>query len=167
MPALTNPFSDGKTQRAQAQVALGIRLAQSQGMLAPDEEDQHPARFSANDRAIVWTLFMLDRVFTGGKISATVPASAYQLSLPQDGPQLPNAAANTSLVTLRTTLQERLGKSYNILLMSVEVLQIWEQVIATTFQPTTTGSTPFWKDGSALSQNLSSLLEFELSVSLS
>ena len=156
--------AEGRTTRAQCQVALGVRLAQAQGMLASDTTDQPSRCISDDERAIVWTLFMLDRVFIGAKVSsATVPSSAYQLSLFQHGPQLVSSNADAKPIALQTSLQSRLGKVYSILSTNVEVLQIWEQVVATSFQATTDISTPFWKDGSALSQTLSSLLEFELS----
>ena len=107
---------------------------------------------------------MLDRVFLGGKIScATLPSCAYELFLFQDGPQLTSQCVDTKPFSLQTSLQDRSGKVYSILSANVEILQIWEQVVATSFQVTADKSIPFWKDGSPLSQTLSSLLEFEMS----
>ena len=155
---------DGRPHRAQSQIALGVRLAQTRGMMALEESNQVAEHTSMENRAVAWTLFMLDRVFLGRSVTtAMLPSSSYQLCLLQHGPQLTGTHAGTKPVSLHTPLQNRIGKSANILSENVEILQLWEQVIGTSFRLPADGDIPFWKDGSLLSRTLSSLLEFELS----
>ncbi|KAK2594973.1 hypothetical protein QQS21_007331 [Conoideocrella luteorostrata] len=163
-------FAEGRTRRAQAQVAIGIRLAQALGMLASETTSTlstSDCTSAADHCAIVWTLFMLDRVFTGRIVSTpTLPASSYQLFLPGDGLWLPGStiSAEPRPTTLNAYTRDRRGHASGILSSNIELLHIWGHVVATSFQAATTDdkSTPFWKDGSPMSRAISAFLEFEL-----
>ena len=58
--------SDGKLERARAQVALGLRIAQARDMLGISSLDGLGLADRARRQEIVWSLFMLDRMLLGG-----------------------------------------------------------------------------------------------------
>ena len=60
--------------------------------------------------------------------------------------------ADIKAFTLQTSLQEKSGKASSILSVNVEVLEIWAQVVNTTFDVASEKATPFWMAESPLSK---------------
>ncbi|KAI5361275.1 hypothetical protein Slin15195_G123880 [Septoria linicola] len=158
-------FADGRMERAQAQVAYALSVVQSRGWLVKDALIILDGTVIRQQNGIVWTLFMLDRVFSGHtKIWPTVPASSFLLLLHQAGPTLPDtsqrldSSARLSMATV--SFDESVGM-LSITAVNIELLCLWQDVVRFIFQDTQPTSVPLWSDGSSRSKIVISLLDLE------
>lgn len=150
------------------QVALGLRIAQSRGMLnasddnARDDENIYWARCE-----IVWTLFMMDRIFVGHNIShPSVSASSFHLAPYSKGPRKPGAVTGSRTdrhMTPRESSDNNrsLARPKSIIAVNIDLLKIWELAMVDIFEARSGRLAPFWEDSSPRSKIESRLLEFE------
>ena len=154
-----------KTQRAQTQVTLGLRVAEVTGLFdfqLPDTAATHlpPAR-----SAIVWTLFMMDRIIGSGRRSSVYSPAIYSIPVYQDGPLRPDSPPTACKpFTLSDTIASRAHTpSRSVTAVIIELLDIWSLVISHIFSSPRTGDAPFWQYNSPRARLTTRLLEFELS----
>jgi len=135
-------------------------------MLAAESRNQGGEEEALHRREIVWTLFMMDRVYVGHNISGpSTPASSYDLFVFGKGPPVPGDTCKlNAYVTLKDSLDVRLNsRSTSVVIINIELLLIWESVVMDIFEARSGRVVPFWNDGSPRSKIQTSLLEFELS----
>ncbi|KAF2009052.1 hypothetical protein BU24DRAFT_497607 [Aaosphaeria arxii CBS 175.79] len=152
-------FGEGNPDRARAQLALGLRLAQSRGMLDRKYYDSVGSVGSTCAQEIVWTMFMLERMYIGGTIRApSIPSAMFNLPTFEGGPSLPA----TNDVSRDASGFRPPYKSPGIVEIGIRIVKIWEMVIVDINHPTTDTDVPFWRHDSIWAAILSSLLDFEL-----
>ena len=152
-------YAEGRSDRARIQIALGLRLAQARGMLSKTnyEDSTRPNRIQHQE--IVWSLFILDRIFIGRCISSTIiPDTLYSLPMYLGGPAYPghfgeiNEANNSRSVS----------RNSDIVNSYIQMLGIWEVVILYVNESLTAHSKPFWHHDSTRAKILTRLLELEI-----
>ncbi|PSN60162.1 hypothetical protein BS50DRAFT_579334 [Corynespora cassiicola Philippines] len=153
-------FADGKPARAQAQLALGSRLAQTRGMLKSVSNSVDNPHHRIQRHEIVWSLFMLERMFIGGNVHMpSIPNPSFDLPAFQGGPLHPDD--QSSHIPNGTVSSPR---TPGIVATYIEVLRIWETVIADLHQSSSDNEIPFWRHDSSRAKIVSQLLEFEMSA---
>ncbi|EXJ88753.1 hypothetical protein A1O3_01817 [Capronia epimyces CBS 606.96] len=157
-------FATGKPHRAQAQVALGLRLAQTRGLLCKENDRTSNDRLSIGWRSLVWTLFMMDRILTGDNIRSTcIPAFSFHLFLMRNGPRHPDGVAATKDITLQTSFEDKLrAGSLDLVACNILLVHLWDTTMQDIFQVVPETSVAFWRDGSSRAKLHSALLEFEM-----
>lgn len=133
-------------------------------MLSSDSFQLSEDVYAVNGQ-VVWTLFMMDRLFnTSSHTSPSVNPSFFRLCL-FDGPQNPATQPDTSRIfTLHELIDHKVHpESVTIASLNIELLSIWEDVVTEIFHSSKAMTVPFWKDGSSRSKIISRLLEAELS----
>lgn len=161
-------FAVGRTSRAQAQVSLGLRLAQIHRF-----SDDKASDDSACDeivlqtwRQVIWTLLTLDRIFAGCQMpDATLPASAFGLSFvrPQilQSDQSPVQRGEYNLTNLFDDMQHT--GSTDIASINVECIYVWHMVMEDISEATIETTNPFWRGDSHRGHIISQLLDLETS----
>ncbi|KAL2204251.1 hypothetical protein CC79DRAFT_1372259 [Sarocladium strictum] len=160
-------FATGKPHRAQAQVALGLRLAQTRGLLS-EETTTRPSehQLSLDWRSVVWTLFMMDRTFSGARVrSSCVPTSSFQLFLMQRAPPNPDGSSRSENITLSTCHGNILqGGSLDVGSCNIVLLDLWHGALMAVFGEGSSKPGPFWRNDSAQASIETRLMEFELRI---
>ncbi|KAK5045937.1 hypothetical protein LTR84_008723 [Exophiala bonariae] len=155
----------GKPHRAQAQVALGLRLAQTRGLLRKESGISAEDQSSLNWRSVVWTLFMMDRIFSSADVrSPCVPASSFQLFLMQCAPSNPDGSIASREITLPTSPGDMLRtESLDVISCNIVLLDIWHNAVMEVSGDSKAPPIPFWRHDSAHAAIESRLMEFEMS----
>lgn len=155
----------GKPHRAQAQVALGSRLVQTRGLLAKEDTESSEDHLSLGWRAVVWTLFMMDRIFTGAGVrSSCVPASSFQLFLPQCSAPHPEGASGSKDITLPISRGGVLQTGiFDVVACSIALLDVWHTALMDVFDEGSSTPVPFWRNDSAQATIETRLMEVEMS----
>lgn len=155
----------GKPHRAQAQVALGLRLAQTRGLLRKECAGASEDHMSLGWRSVVWTLFMMDRIFSGANVrSSCVPASSFQLFLMQCAPPTPEGSSAPKEITLPASFGALLrAGSLDVVCCNIALLDIWHSALMDIFDDSSCTPIPFWRHDSPHAAIESRLLEFEMS----
>jgi len=115
-------------------------------------------------REIVWTLFMMNRIYNGACVPTSgVPSSSFRLPLIQAGLSLPNSAMTTFEAY---TLSERrrdeiLVGARSMTALITELILMWGDTIEFIFQDTTPNTTPIWTPQSRRAEIIGELLDFE------
>ncbi|KAJ9626843.1 hypothetical protein H2204_009859 [Knufia peltigerae] len=160
-------FACGSPGRAQVQVALGLRLAQGLGMLVAEDSDRAHDEEDILRREVVWTLFMMDRIFIGQNISRPcIPASSFDLFVFERGPLLPERSTGfNSFVTLREIIHHHNNnRTFSLMAVNIHLLSIWEDMMRDVFETRSGRTDTFWHDGSSWSKIQSRLWEYEMLV---
>lgn len=160
-----NWTSAGKIARAQSQVSLGLKLAQTKGMLGSRAISDANSTAPNTQSPIVWTLFMMDRIIGTAGNSTPSPSSLFSLPVYQAGPARPDSMTDTPKsfmlsdpMNVRSSLS-----SPSVIAVLIELLDIWGEIITHIFQSTPDESSPFWRHDSSRARISTRLLEFELS----
>ncbi|KAL6709243.1 hypothetical protein ACN47E_001650 [Coniothyrium glycines] len=155
---------DGRLERAQLQTALGLRLAQSRGMLSNGQSVVLELAERNRRQEIVWSLFMLDRMLLGGRSrNATLPAAAFELPLHQGGPLFPDQPSEAYGISFLDDSDsfEPPTSLFSVGSLTIQVLRIWEEVITDITRPPSSADVPFWRHDSSRATILTKLLDFE------
>jgi hypothetical protein len=152
-------YAEGRSDRARIQIALGLRLAQARGMLSKTnyEDSTRPNRIQHQE--IVWSLFILDRIFIGRRISSIVISDTlYSLPMYLGGPAYPGHFGEIN----EANNSRSASRSFAVVNSYVQMLGIWEVVVLYVNESLTTHSKPFWHHNSTRAKILTQLLEFEI-----
>ncbi|KAH8747631.1 hypothetical protein F5883DRAFT_721256, partial [Diaporthe sp. PMI_573] len=164
-------FYVGNTSRAQAQVAFGLRIAQTSmlPLAGADENFDVTTREESLCRRweITTSLLILDRMFLGRTTPhATVPITAfspgYLSSQPNRSGQ--NAERSEPLPPRRYFKTKQNQNIGDIVAVNVEFFQIFQDVVADNYDSVDDGSKSFWMSDSTRAQILSRLLEIETKI---
>ncbi|KAI8933128.1 hypothetical protein NX059_009769 [Plenodomus lindquistii] len=158
-------LGDGNCERARAQVALGLRIAQGRDMLGTNalfglSHDEQTRRLE-----IVWSLFMLDRMLLGGNTRIpSSPSRAFELPIIQCGPSHPDGPlissnGDTPLHSLATGIP---SPEQSAVRLQIQIIEIWESVVAEIAQPPSSTDVPIWRHDSPRAAILTRLLDFEM-----
>lgn len=164
------PFKVGKTLRAQTQVALGLRLAQTLPLLPRTSGESAGSEISALAldcrNEIIWSLLLLDRIFLGCTVpTPTLPVSAFGDSFVHSRCE-PSGGVSDARDPYTVEGYFETGQGYkmaDIVSTNIELFQILEEVIADNAQDLLPEAKPFWMGDSRRGQILSRLLELETS----
>jgi hypothetical protein len=120
---------------------------------------------SANADAIVWTLFMMDRILNGiHKTPSSIPLASISLPTFQGDPLADTELDDMKQLQLQTIWKGGAHDQYiAIVTGNIELLEIWEMVVADTGQIKSEGNPRFWNNGSSWRKIHDALLDFELS----
>lgn len=128
----------------------------------PDAAANHllPAR-----SAIIWTLFMMDRIIGSGRRSSVYSPAIYSVPVFQGGPTRPDSPPTACKpFTLNDTIAIRAHTpSRSATAVIIELLDIWSLVISHIFASPGSEEVPFWQYNSPRARLTTRLLEFELS----
>ncbi|KAH7086447.1 hypothetical protein FB567DRAFT_71379 [Paraphoma chrysanthemicola] len=155
---------DERLERAQAQVALGLRLAQTRGMLAADTLDDLEVPDRSRRQEIIWSLFMLDRMLLGGHMkNASTPAASFEIPIMQNGPFHPDFCPEPSeyVVSLSSIDSDMPLPPQNVACLQVQTIRIWEYVIDYVAQPPSSADVPLWRHDSPRAAILTKILDVE------
>ncbi|KAH7080131.1 hypothetical protein BKA63DRAFT_236386 [Paraphoma chrysanthemicola] len=155
---------DGRLERAQAQVALGLRLAQARGMLAADTLDDLELPDRSRRQEIVWSLFMLDRMLLGVNTkNASTPAASFEIPVMQSGPFHPDFCLEPSEldISLSSIDSDMPLPPQNVTCLQVQTIRIWECIIDYIAEPPSSSDVPFWRHDSPRAAILTKLLDIE------
>lgn len=116
-------------------------------------------------RSVVWTLFMMDRIFSGANVrSSCVPASSFQLFLMQCAPPNPEGSSASKEITLPTSPGDMLrAGSLDVVSCNILLLDIWHSALMDIFDDSSAPPIPFWRHDSPHAAIECRLLEFEMS----
>jgi hypothetical protein len=161
-----NVHTDGRLERARAQVALGLRIAQARDMLGTNSLCGLEPADRARRQEIVWSLFMLDRMLLGGNMrNPSTPTAAFQLPVIQSGPfhpdirpQLPGHEISLKCVDSDAPLPPQ-----SVTCLQIQTIRIWECVIDYIAQPPSDTDVPLWRHDSPRAAILTKLLDIEMS----
>ncbi|KAF2123428.1 hypothetical protein P153DRAFT_361995 [Dothidotthia symphoricarpi CBS 119687] len=156
---------DGRSDRARAQVALGLRLAQGSGMLGINSLNGLELADRARRQEIVWSLFMLDRMLLGGNTrDPSSPITAFELPVIQGGPSHPDILPQLSEVDISLSSVESgvIVSPQSAVCLQVQIIRIWECVMANIAQPPSSTDVPLWRHDSPRAAILTRLLDFQM-----
>lgn len=147
-------------------MTLGLRVAEVTGIL----DSQSPVATingPPGRSAIVWTLFMLDRIIGSGRRSSVYSPAIYSIPVYQVGPARPDSPPSAAKpFTLNDTIASRShSPSKSVTAVIVELLDIWGLIISHVFSSPRSEDVPFWQYNSPRARLTTRLLEFELSES--
>jgi len=155
-----------RSERARAQVALGLRIAQDRDMLGVNSL----AGLGPNDRArrqeIVWSLFMLDRMLLGGNTwNPSSPITAFECPVLTTSPLHPDAVTqpsddDVSLIDLHAGVPKL---EHSIMCLQIQSIHLWEKVVAEIARPPSSSDVPLWRHDSPRAAILTQLLDCEMS----
>ncbi|KAH7346096.1 hypothetical protein BKA66DRAFT_602766 [Pyrenochaeta sp. MPI-SDFR-AT-0127] len=155
---------DGRTERAQTQIAIGLKLAQSRGMLGAKALDGLEPVERIRRQEIVWSLFMLDRMLLGSNTrEPSIPTTAFELPIFQGGPSHPDQSFRPYGVDhLLISYESETPRSlHSVVSLNMQILRIWECVLADVTRPPSDNDVPLWRHDSARAVILTRLLDFE------
>ena len=158
--------SDERVERARAQVAIGLRVAQGRDMLCVGSLDGLELADRARRQEIVWSLFMLDRMLLGGNTkSPSTPTAIFELPIIQSGPVHPDISPQLFEpdISLSSVDSGALLPPQNVVCLQIQTIRIWECVIEYIVQPTSSTDVPLWRHDSPRAAILTKLLEIETS----
>ncbi|KAJ4992907.1 hypothetical protein SVAN01_01611 [Stagonosporopsis vannaccii] len=148
-------FAEGRSERARTQVALGLRLAQSRGMLGKEHYQGENESGCKQHQEIVYSLCILDRMFTSRDIpNSSIPQSVFRLPAYQGGPKHPE---HNGRVDNTSTVQNCI-----IVDAYVQMMHMWELVTRYISESLTGVSQPIWHHKSVRSAILTRNLELEI-----
>lgn len=113
---------------------------------------------------IVWSLFMLDRMLLGDNTrEPSIPTTSFELPIFQGGPSPPDQSFRSYGVDYLpiTNESEACRSLHSIVSMNIQILRIWECVLADLIRPPSDVDVPLWRHDSARSVILTRLLDFE------
>lgn len=160
-----------KYDRAQTQVALGLKLAQVQGLLEAHSGTNTFQSTPTVESGIVWTLFMLDKITgTGYQVKGDLSAMScvFRLPLYQGSSTGPGGGSRAPRLfgPCDTTTASSFSSYNSITAVMIELLDIWGDVTSTILQRKPRDETPFWQDNSSRARIQARMLEIELSQSI-
>ncbi|KAM0716422.1 hypothetical protein Q7P37_007867 [Cladosporium fusiforme] len=146
-------FAVGNTLRARSQIAFGLRIAQISGLFIPRSRFRHDHPQDNRHAEIVWSLFLLDRMYLSLEIPSTSTplASFTNLAFGNTGPE-----AGKTVSPLRCTMNNS-----SIIANIVDHMGVWEAVVAD-LSETNIDAVDSWKADSARTKITSRLLELEI-----
>lgn len=135
------------------------------GLVAYESPDVKVSQLPPARSAILWTLFMLDRIIVSGKRSSVFSPAVYSIPVYQDGPLQPDSSQNACKpFTLNDTMTTRGHKpSRSVTAVTIELLDIWGLVVSHIFSTPRPEDVPFWQYNSPRARLTTRLLEFEFS----
>lgn len=152
-------YAEGISDRARTQVTLGLRLAQTRGMLSRAYYENRNEISRTKYQEIIWSLFVLDRMFTGRNVpSPSVSNTLYRLPVFLGGPTHPEHVSEI----YDATNPRSSSRNFMIMSLYAQMMRIWELVISYINENLTTESTPLWHHKSPRTVILTLLLEFEI-----
>lgn len=137
-------------------------------MLVAEDSDRAHDEEDILRREVVWTLFMMDRIFIGQNISRPcIPASSFDLFVFERGPLLPERSTGfNSFVTLREIIHHHNNnRTFSLMAVNIHLLSIWEDMMRDVFETRSGRTDTFWHDGSSWSKIQSRLWEYEMRMS--
>ncbi|KAF2820158.1 hypothetical protein CC86DRAFT_471309 [Ophiobolus disseminans] len=155
---------EGHYERARAQVSFGLRITQSRGMLSAKRFNSLDAAATSRRQEIVWTLFMLDRMLLGGHTrDPSVLSTSFELPMFSDGPSKPDLVSRAAGLDALDMMfgPEASQPSPSVIQLNIEILSIWESVLADITKPPTDTDTPIWRHDSGRAAVLTKLMDFE------
>lgn len=141
---------DGRVQRAHTQVALGIRIAQSEGYLLIDSNEKSK---TGSEEAVrcTWTLFMLDRTFSITRaVSPVLTYKDFRLRKPESERERSLKASRSIVNTKGRAPVESSDEDQDIAALIIGVYTMWDDAIRYVFGTTSKSTTPPWQPGSEL-----------------
>lgn len=146
----------GNTLRARSQIALGLRIAQISGLFISKSKFRHDDSQDNRHAEIVWSLFLLDRMYLSLEIPSTSTplASFTNLAFLSTGPE-----AGKTVSPLTCTINNS-----SIIANIVDHMGVWEAVVAD-LSETNIDAVDSWKADSARTKITSRLLELEIGES--
>ncbi|PVH91968.1 hypothetical protein DM02DRAFT_307554 [Periconia macrospinosa] len=155
---------DGKLERARAQVAIGLRIAQARDMMDSSSLDGLGLADRARRQEIVWSLFMLDRMLLGGNTTnPSAPTAIFELPVIQNGPSPPdfNSQPCELEISLASVDSGAPLPPLNVACLQIQSIRIWECIIDYIAQPPSSTDVPLWRHDSPRAAILTKLLDFE------
>lgn len=147
-------FAEGRSERARAQIALGLRLVQNRGMLdrAHYEGENEAGR---RHQEIVYSLCILDRMFTSRDVpNSSIPQRLFRLPAYLGGPTHPDQSGETHDVLSVQNLM--------IVNSLVLMLHTWELTTQYISESMTGTSHPIWHHESMRTAILTRNFELEI-----
>lgn len=157
---------DGRLERARAQVALGLRVAQARDMLSADSLCGLELADRARRQEIIWSLFMLDRMLLGGNTrNPSTPTTAFELPVIQSGPFHTDIRTQPSEhdISLQCVDSDAPLPPQSVTCLQIQTIRIWECVIDYIAQPPSDTDVPLWRHDSPRAAILTKLLDIEMS----
>lgn len=148
-------FAEGRAERARTQVALGLRLAQSRGMLDKAHYQSGDEYGCRKHQEIVYSLCILDRMFTSHNIpNASIPQRLFRLPAYHYGPIHPEQGSGV----------HNPSSAQNLMIVNSLVLMLhtWELTTQCINESLTGTSQPIWHHKSIRTAILTRLLEHEI-----
>ncbi|KAJ8115496.1 hypothetical protein OPT61_g2867 [Boeremia exigua] len=156
-------FAEGGSDRARIQITLCLRLAQTRGMLNAGYYKDMDALERKQHLEIVWSLFILDRIFIGGSVSVpTTPGLRFTLPTFLGGPGHPDQASSVYGVTDVPPIVRNPG----IVGQYIQLMRTWELVAEYINKDSTVDRMPIWHHDSPRTAILADLLESEIPCEL-
>ncbi|KAF7676700.1 hypothetical protein GT037_004912 [Alternaria burnsii] len=156
---------DGRLERARAQVALGLRVAQARDMLSADSLCGPELADRARRQEIIWSLFMLDRMLLGGNTrNPSTPTTAFELPVIQSGPFHPDIRTQPPEhdISLQCVDSDAPLPPQSVTCLQIQTIRIWECVIDYIAQPPSDTDVPLWRHDSPRAAILTKLLDIEM-----
>lgn len=120
----------------------------------------------ARRQEIVWSLFMLDRMFLGGNTkNPSAPSAVFELPVIQSGPlhpDLPLLPHECDLLLDSIDSGAPLPPQ-NVACLQIQTIRIWECVIDYIAEPPSSADIPLWRHDSPRAAILTKLLDIETS----
>ncbi|EUC39909.1 hypothetical protein COCMIDRAFT_41667 [Bipolaris oryzae ATCC 44560] len=157
-------LGDGRLERARAQVAIGLRVAQTRDMLGINSLDGLGLAHRARRQEIVWSLFMLDRMLLGGNTTnPSTPTAIFELPVIQSGPSHPDLPSQTCEpdISLGSIDSGAPLPPQNVACLQIQTIRIWECIIDYIAQPPSSTDVPLWRHDSLRAPILTKLLDIE------
>lgn len=158
---------DGRFERARAQVATGLRIAQTRDMLGLGSLDGLGLVDRARRQEIVWSLFMLDRMLLGGNTrNPSASTAIFCLPVLQSGPSHPDVGSEPSAepeVLLDSVDSGAPLPPQTVICLQTQTLRIWECIVDYIAQPPSSTDVPLWRHDSPRAAILTKLLDIETS----
>ncbi|KAH8629534.1 Regulatory protein CAT8 [Alternaria alternata] len=159
---------DGRLERARAQVASGLRVAQTRDMLSADSLCGLELGDRARRQEIIWSLFMLDRMLLGGNTrNPSTPTTAFELPVIQSGPFHPDIRTQPPEhdISLQCVDSDAPLPPQSVTCLQIQTIRIWECVIDYIAQPPSDTDVPLWRHDSPRAAILTKLLDIEMNKS--
>lgn len=152
-------YAEGRSNRARTQVALGLRLVQTRGMLDKSHYEAMSGSGYKQHQEIILTLFMLDRVFSNRDVpNPCIPETVYRLPAYLDGPVHPERSCQDHDPTSSSLSVQ----TFMIINSCVAMLRVWELVVQYISETLSDASQPIWHHQSSRTAILTHLLELEI-----
>ncbi|KXG53393.1 Transcription factor [Penicillium griseofulvum] len=157
-------FADGKSHRAYASVALGLRAIQSVGLNKQSDSYLSSDIEIENRKRITWAFFMLDRTYSASR-NYSLSLSDKQFTLPFPFPETDALSSDNGTLACGS-LHDGPGRQgqkvdHGILACLLRLYSLWGKATEYVFEPVSENSLPPWQTGSALAILESEWLQFE------
>lgn len=125
---------------------------------------QHHSSGTEASSAIVWTLFMMDRVMNTGVETGCVSSSLFNLPVYQSDNCTPGCQTATNEIYLAGASTTQAAAPFRTITTAViETFDVWAAVVSYVYDATCDTATDFWRHNSKRAALTTRILESELS----